>query len=164
MNFLKRHMKLFLLGIGALSIGVAWAVTYQAVAENDDPRPTRFQAGIYVGNPDSGVTATSQNRLARVIGYKCDQDFGAIDPGYQITGTPCSVPGVHRGDSCSPPGGLPASPDDGGQSIPDLACVQALAVANGIVKIKMINCASGDAGILNPPDAGFTGFCFSKTF
>lgn len=91
----------------------------------------------------------------------CDYDFPAILPLSQVTAlNACPMPGVKLGDPCII-GALKASPDDGGSSFPGLGCPVAWASSDNRVSYKLVNCASGDGGPLDVPDAGWTIQCFA---
>jgi hypothetical protein len=121
--------------------------------------------GITVSSPAAGTSLTSVAGVLTFtspkapVYFACDEDFASIPAGYWgMNPLPCSVNGIALGMACNV-GVSQATPADAGSAWPGGAIIEAIARGAGVVEIDMFN-QLGDGGALNPPDAGYHGYCW----
>ena len=142
----------------ALLGGVAW----EAAASGPWGFLTKLQSklggGVYIGE----TTADTKNKVTRSVGCTVDYDFPAIiaAPGYLVDTPNFTCTGVKVGDPCFV-GVAKASPSDAGSAWENQVIFFALAKADDAVSIKEM-AVGGDAGAMNPPDAGYNVRCLSN--
>lgn len=123
-----------------------------AVYSNQDV-PWNFRGGVYVAPVT--VAATSSNKVTRMLGATFDYDFPSIAPQYVMasTGKTLTLTGAKLGDPCFL-GVAAATPSDAGSAYIRQAVYTCATVADNLIELRAGN-FGGDAGALDPPDAGF---------
>lgn len=135
-----------------------------AQAPNIDNVVRWMKGGMWVmpkPPPDAGLAPSATQLITRISTCQCDEDFAAIAfPYFGVNPNTCTCPGVRMGDRCMT-GVLQATPADGGSAFIRGMDVVPIARADNLIELDVYN-QLGDAGSLDPPDAGYVTTCFSN--
>jgi hypothetical protein len=163
-KIIGRGGSIAIVGTGSPTISGAFAIVNVTGGAQVPPAGPVTLTGVTVTAASGTVLTTIGGVLnfATVqapVPFSCDEDFASIPAGYFGTNPlPCTASGVVVGMPCSV-GVLAAAPADGGSAWPLGANVVAVGRGAGLVELDVFN-QLGDGGALNPPDAGYRGYCF----